>query len=393
MFDMFFPGAADFPLPPPPSWVQPSIAAACILSILLPSGPIRISSGGIILGLFFYIYAWTATNELDGYSAGTGSIALVFRWIDIVLIHHPERDFWRTAEVDGKDMSGRVIVEGRAPEGSWAKLKWFTDLWLSARGVGWNMRVSQMPAAAPKAMSISLWVIKNIVRLFLMYLGMDIASSVLIQMGHGAPFFDQPVPWQVCFSWAKAFRSYYMIEIVYYIIAIPMVAFDISTPQEWPPITGSFRKDAYTVRKMWGTCWHQLMRRPCSEGGRIFKQLFGLKKGSFASRYSQIWIAFLISTIVHHAGAVVAMFEDGGYWQIVYFMIQPVGIMAEDFTIYLGKKMGFGESVWSRSIGFVWVIVWFSWSLRFMVAYQPYLWTESHILPSLSKYLIDYWIS
>ncbi|KAH6718771.1 membrane bound O-acyl transferase family-domain-containing protein [Leptodontidium sp. MPI-SDFR-AT-0119] len=393
MFEMLFPSAADFPLPHPPSWVQPAITATCILSILLPPGPIRVSAGGLIIALFFYLYAWTAEKTLNGYAIATGSIGLVYRWIDLVFIHQPEKDFWRTAEVDGKDKNGdeHVIVDGHAPEGSWAKIKWFADLWISARGVGWNIRASQMPNAPSKEISRSRWVVSNAIRLVLMYLGADLTSTILIYLGRGEPFLDQPILWQVCVSWVKAFRSYYSIEITYYIIAILAVGFGISTPQDWPPITGSFRKDAYTVRKMWGTCWHQLMRRPCSEGGRITKQLFGLKKGSFASRYSQIWIAFLISTSTHHTGAVIGMFEDGGFWQMVYFMIQPVGIMLEDFVVHVGRKMGWRESVWSKRVGFVWVFVWFSWSLRFMAAYQPYSWTESYLLPSLSGYLIGQW--
>ncbi|PVH78696.1 hypothetical protein DL98DRAFT_237574 [Cadophora sp. DSE1049] len=320
----------------------------------------------------------------------TGCIGLVYRWIDLVLIHNPEKEFWRVEEVDeieAKDLKDHVI-RGYAPEGSWAKIKWFTDLWLSARGVGWNIRASQMPAAVPKETPRSRWIRDNIIRIILMYLGTDITTTILMNIERDRLFFDQSIWWQVCFAWTAAFRSYYMIEVPYYIAAIPAVGFGISSPQDWPPITGSFRREAYTIRKMWGTCWHQLMRRPCSEGGRIVKQIFGLQKGSFASRYSQIWIAFLISTSTHHAGAVVGMFDDGGFCQMLYFMMQPVGIMLEDLVIHLGKKRGWEGSVWAKRLGFLWVIVWFSWSLRFMVAYQPSSWFESYLSPSLSGYLM-----
>jgi len=62
------------------------------------------------------------------------------------------------------------------------------------------------------------------------------------------------------------------------------------------------------------------------------------------SRYSSVWVGFFVSAISNHTGAMVGCFEDGGYWQAVYFMMQPVGIMAEDFAVFLGKAAGIRES-------------------------------------------------
>ena len=62
------------------------------------------------------------------------------------------------------------------------------------------------------------------------------------------------------------------------------------------------------------------------------------------SRYSQIWAAFVVSTVLHHVGAVVGCFGDGGWSQALYFMIQPVGIMIEDGIMGGGKMMGAKES-------------------------------------------------
>ncbi|KAL2066913.1 hypothetical protein VTL71DRAFT_1337 [Oculimacula yallundae] len=387
MFDMFFPTAADLPLSPPPPWAQFVITAVGLFSVLLPAGPIRLSSGGILFGLFFYLYVWTAAQTFDAYNAAVTNIGIVYRWLDLVLIHTPEKDFWRVPEVkEGAEKDH--VIEGRAPEGQWAKLKWFTDLWLSARGVGWNIRNSQMPPSAPSDVVKSRWLLEYIFRLFFMYLGVDVTSTLMMIIGVDAPFFDQPIWWQVSVSWIKVLRSYYAIELMYSVAAIVAVASGLFKPQEWPPITGSFRKYGFTIRKMWGTCWHQLMRRPCSEPARVFKEFFGLKKGSFLSRYSQIWIAFLVSTSTHHAGAVIGMFEDGGYWQMIYFMVQPAGIMLEDFAIYVGKRAGIQDGASSRALGFVWTFIWFSWSMRFMAAYQPFSWTASYIFPSLSEYLL-----
>ena len=86
------------------------------------------------------------------------------------------------------------------------------------------------------------------------------------------------------------------------------------------------------------------MRRPCSEAGRIIKETCGFKTGGFLSKYSQIWVGFAFSALSHHAGAVVGRFEDGGRWQVGFFMVQPAGIMLEDLVIWAGKTIGIEES-------------------------------------------------
>ena len=147
-----------------------------------------------------------------------------------------------------------------------------------------------------------------------------------------------PLYIQVLIGWAAAFKAYYGICLFYYIGAFLTVVINIYTPSEWPPAFGTF-SNAFTVRKMWGSCWHQWMRRPCGEAGRIVKELCGFRTGSFASRYSQVWAGFTISALAHHTGAMVGGFEDNGFWQCIYFMSQPLAIMGEDFIMFLGRSI------------------------------------------------------
>lgn len=86
------------------------------------------------------------------------------------------------------------------------------------------------------------------------------------------------------------------------------------------------------------------MRRPCAEAGRITKKVCGIRKGTFASSYSQIWIGFTVSATIHHVGAVVGMFEDAGHWQLIFYLVQPIGIMFEDGVIAAGKRLGLQDS-------------------------------------------------
>lgn len=69
-----------------------------------------------------------------------------------------------------------------------------------------------------------------------------------------------------------------------------------------------------------------------------------MRKGSFGSRYLQVWVGFAVSALLHQAGAMVGCFAEGGKWQGIYFMVQPVGIMIEDAAIHIGKSAGIQDS-------------------------------------------------
>jgi hypothetical protein len=70
----------------------------------------------------------------------------------------------------------------------------------------------------------------------------------------------------------------------------------------------------------------------------------GIKRGTFISRYLQLYNAFLVSALVHHVGALNIPYSPSAKYQIYFFMLQPVAITIEDFAIYLGKKAGLKES-------------------------------------------------
>jgi hypothetical protein len=76
---------------------------------------------------------WHADKTLDGYLAGSGMGTLMYRWLDLVVVHRPESDFWRVSKVNGKKEDDRENLEGKAPIGLWAKFKWWTDLFFSLR--------------------------------------------------------------------------------------------------------------------------------------------------------------------------------------------------------------------------------------------------------------------
>jgi len=81
------------------------------------------------------------------------------------------------------------------------------------------------------------------------YIGLDISQHALQLIRPDTPFFSLALPNQILISWTTAFHSYLGIEFAYYVTALLSVSIGFYKPNDWPPITGSFRCNAYTVRK------------------------------------------------------------------------------------------------------------------------------------------------
>lgn len=105
------------------------------------------------------------------------------------------------------------------------------------------------------------------------------------------------------------------------------------------------------------TVWHQQCRRICSAPGIFLaRDVLRLPKGSFSSKYLQLFIAFGISAIVHGCASMLVhrSFEDDAAF--VTFLSQAVIIMIEDHLIDIGKSLGFKDSAVWRTVGFIWTM-------------------------------------
>jgi hypothetical protein len=103
--------------------------------------------------------------------------------------------------------------------------------------------------------------------------------------------------------------------------------------------------------------WHQQCRRICSSPGIFLaRDVLHLRRGSFASKYLQLYVGFAVSGIVHAGPPILmsgALVNDHAF---SFFMWQATLIMFEDHVIDLGKRMGFKDSMFWRVVGFVWAV-------------------------------------
>jgi hypothetical protein len=103
--------------------------------------------------------------------------------------------------------------------------------------------------------------------------------------------------------------------------------------------------------------WHQCCRRLCSAPGIfVARDVLRLPKGSFASKYLQLFVGFGISGIVHGCAVMFVHRSLNDNAAIAYFVGQAAIIMVEDHVIDLGKRLGFKDSALWRFVGFAWTV-------------------------------------
>ncbi|EXJ58575.1 hypothetical protein A1O7_06002 [Cladophialophora yegresii CBS 114405] len=185
---------------------------------------------------------------------------------------------------------------------------------------------------------------------------------------HVPDFFSLPLGKQIYLGWQTGLHNGFAMVFGYYLVTIFAVGAGLYSPHSWPPLFGSFVKKGYTVRNIWGYCWHQLLRRTFETANSSLTRLMRIRRGTLGSRYLQLYNAFVVSALIHHIGALNCPYSALPWCQFYFFMIQPVAVTVEDFAIYVGKKAGLRQSWRTRAVGYAWVGCFLSYSLRYAAA-------------------------
>jgi len=175
-------------------------------------------------------------------------------------------------------------------------------------------------------------------------------------------FLAEPLLTQFFCVWLHVFTVYASsIASISSIYALT-VSLGIFKPEDCRPVFGSVR-DMTTVRAAWGTTWHQLFRRVNTfPSNLVVRDILKLKKGSWESRYAQLFIGFAVSGGMHALAAVYTSGRECG--EMRFFLAQAVAIMVEDHVVEVGRRWGLRETWYWRAVGYVWTVGWFSYSLR-----------------------------
>lgn len=173
--------------------------------------------------------------------------------------------------------------------------------------------------------------------------------------------------------------AYIMIQGYYSATGFLAVALGFSSPKTLRPIFGS-PKDAYTIRRFWGLFWHQLTRKKFTIIASyltypLLRPLhLSTQYHDILSRYIRLVFTFLISGLLHQIIEVAQglLWEESG--AVEFFLLMAVGIIVEDVFIWEWKRvvkrkgnievenMQGGANWWHKAIGYIWVILFFSWA-------------------------------
>lgn len=169
--------------------------------------------------------------------------------------------------------------------------------------------------------------------------------TVAAPMLQSQSFWDIPLHYQILFGWLTSYQVYNLLVMQYNLAATVTTAVGIYNADDWPPLFGSFvPSNFWSVRRLWGSTWHQMMRRQCNFVGGLVCDMTRAKKGTLRRRYTDLYAAFLFSVAIHDIGSLNLRSKDHAIYQGLFFGMQPFMITLEDFVIFLGKSAGLRQS-------------------------------------------------
>lgn len=111
--------------------------------------------------------------------------------------------------------------------------------------------------------------------------------------------------------------------------------------------------------------WHQCLRHGLTgHANCIADSVLPIPRDTTLSRYTRLFLAFLISGLIHHSSDIAMGIPGDEAGSLVFFLLQPLGIMLEDgmqtLTRHVPTSRFLGRVQWI--IGYFWVAMFLAWS-------------------------------
>ncbi|KAJ6614594.1 membrane bound O-acyl transferase family-domain-containing protein, partial [Mycena sp. CBHHK59/15] len=332
----------------------------CVLALAVKPSPYRRLFFIPLLLMSPYMLSLDVGHVTANYMIGTVWFTYLFAASDWILLTDVQRELHMVKPLQRADEPIEKASLSR-------RISWGMKLWSSTRGIGWahEPRHALPPRPSPSTPR-STFVLSQI-----------LWAVVLAVLLEAVNFFNMPNPalypggpslaaygwvWRYEAVWAWGMPMYLLGVVQHHFAATLSVATGSSDPEDWPPFCGSITH-SWSVRNFWGRTWHQSMRRFLSAHGKFLAhKVLGVKPGSKASAYIQLYTAFLISGIMHYLPEYMALRHWGGR-ALVFFLLQAVAITFEECVQQLGRRMGITANWKWKVVGFSWVWSWFAFCL------------------------------
>ena len=139
-------------------------------------------------------------------------------------------------------------------------------------------------------------------------------------------------------------------------------------------------------------------------GRLVANKFFKFPRGTNRSSYTQLYIAFFLSGIIHSVGDFM-LEKRVVYRSFKFFFLQAVAITFEDFAIFIAKRLlhrgeielkpGKADESWAevavRVIGYCWVTLWFCLTLPVWVDEPNTLGFSSSDRGPITQFLLETW--
>ncbi|KIM36143.1 hypothetical protein M413DRAFT_449348 [Hebeloma cylindrosporum] len=316
-----------------------------------------------VLGIAYYQVFYTTTGHaLTDLSLASSITPYVATAFDFIILTEPQTQLFQLGQK----------IPSASYSTLWAKIKWALDLLFSQRGIGWIHEPSAKLPPPPFAAHASRvkFIAHQLATALVYFLMWDVcaiyARSTPVFMLGDPPLSEQPFLRKCINTWAWAIPATAALAINHSLLSAVMVGLGIWPISQWRPLFGDW-KEAYTVRRLWSRTWHQLLRRVLTSPGQKLRQYLSIPKGSWLSSYTLLYTSFFLSALIHHTADYMMLGRYGG--ALKFFLSQAFFITIEDSIIALGGRIGFTESFPWRILGYLWVQLWFAYSLPWWI--QP----------------------
>jgi hypothetical protein len=272
----------------------------------------------------------------------------------------------------------RPRIEASGAAVSYSPLKkvgWVFSLLCAPRGVGWNTKAAGIPSTTslPQYRSAGSYIKWALSRAAMIYLLLDLARTFTLNQPYTLDLSDpgfvrmgdpsRSIRQQLQDMAANGVSAWGYIEMQYLLLSSVLVVAG-SPPENWPPLFGGIR-EAWSLQQLWGRVWHQMLRNSLIPWGKAAYRFLGLEKGSAAATAVMLVIGFGTSA-AGHALAIWTVDHKSGGGAAAFFLMQGVGIGMELVVCWIyGRirgEVGEKEKRWGKVIGFVWVMIWVTWT-------------------------------